>query len=76
MINLKIKSKEEFSCFEINDFLKQLTSKEMIIENYLSINEIIPANILQFNKKYYLQNIKARNYLQELKTENELNKLG
>ena len=42
----------------------------MIIENYLSINEIIPVNILQINKKYYLQNIKARNYLQELKTEN------
>ena len=41
----------------------------MILENYLSINEIIPANILKINKKYYLQNIKSRNYLQELKTE-------
>ena len=51
---LKIKNKEEFSCFEINDFLKQLTSKEMIIENYLSINEIVPVNILRINKKYHL----------------------
>jgi hypothetical protein len=53
-MNFKIKNKEEFSCFEINDFLKQLISKEMIIENYLSINEIIPTNILRINKKYYL----------------------
>jgi len=35
----------------------------MIIENHISINEIIPKNILYFNNKYYLQNIKAINYL-------------
>ena len=46
MINQKIKKKEEFSYFEINNFLKQLTNNKMIIEYYLSIDEIIPANIL------------------------------
>ena len=30
----------------------------MIIEDYKSINEIIPKNILYFNNKYYFQNIK------------------
>ena len=54
MINEKIKDKEQFSSFEINDFLKQISAKKMIIQNYISINEIIPANILYFNKKYYL----------------------
>ena len=38
----------------------------MIIENYLSINEIIPINILYFNKKYYLQNIKTRYYIEKI----------
>lgn len=33
----------------------------MIIENYISINEIIPINILYIIKKNYIQNIKARN---------------
>ena len=49
-----IKSKIEFSDFELNDFLKQLSNKKIIIEKYISINEIIPKNILYFNKKYYL----------------------
>ena len=44
-----VKTKEEFSSFEINDFLKQLINKEAIISNYISINEIIPKNILYFN---------------------------
>ena len=58
MINNKIenyvKTKEEFSSFEINDFLKQLVNKQAIINNYISINEIIPKNILYFNQKYYI----------------------
>ena len=49
-----IKTKIEFSDFELNDFLKQLLNKEMIIENYISFNELIPKTILQCNKKYYL----------------------
>ena len=44
----------EFSDFELNDFLKQLLNKKMIIENYISFNELIPKTILQCNKKYYL----------------------
>ena len=38
----------------MNYFLKQLSNKEIIIENHISINEIIPKYILYFNKKYYL----------------------
>ena len=34
-------------------FLKQLSDKQIFIENHISINEIIPQNILYFNKKYY-----------------------
>ena len=49
-----IKTKIEFSDFELNDFLKQLLNKEMIIEHYISFNELIPKTILQCNKKYYL----------------------
>ena len=49
-----IKSKIEFSDFELNDFLKQLVNKEMIIKNYISFNELIPKTIIYFNKKYYL----------------------
>ena len=49
-----IKTKIEFSDFELNDFLKQLSNKEMIIENYISFNELIPKNIQYFNNKYYL----------------------
>ena len=48
-----IKSKIEFSDFELNDFLKQLINKEMIIKNYISFNELIPKTIIHFNKKYY-----------------------
>ena len=40
--------------FEINDFLKQLFDKQIIIEKHISINELIPQNILYFNQKYYL----------------------
>ena len=53
-IEKNIKNKEIFSDFEINDFLKQLSNKKMFIEKYLSLNEIIPKNILYFNKKYYI----------------------
>ena len=49
-----IKSKIEFSDFELNDFLKQLCNKQMIIENHISFNELIPKTIIYFNKKYYL----------------------
>ena len=51
-IEKNIKNKEIFSDFEINDFLKQLSNKKMFIEKYLSLNEIIPKNILYFDKKY------------------------
>ena len=51
-IEKNIRNKEIFSDFEINDFLKQLSNKQMLIENYLSLNEIIPKNILYFDKKY------------------------
>ena len=49
-----VKTKEEFSSFETNDFLKQLVNKQAIVNNYISINEIIPKNILYFNQKYYI----------------------
>ena len=52
MINQKTKNEEQFSNFEMNDFLKQLSNKKVFIENYLSLNEIIPKNILYFDKKY------------------------
>ena len=36
-----------------------------LIENHRSINEIIPKNILYFNKKYYLKNIKNQKTLEK-----------
>ena len=58
IINKKIKewskTKIQYSDFELNDFLKQVCNKEMIIENYISFNELIPKSIIYFNKKYYL----------------------
>ena len=38
----------------MNDLLKQLLDKEMIIENHISLNELIPKNILYLNEIYYL----------------------
>ena len=38
-------------CF---DYSKQLIDKSNIINNYISLNEIIPINTLYLNQKYYL----------------------
>ena len=58
IINKKIeewsKTKIQYSDFELNDFLKQICNKEMIIGNYISFNELIPKSIIYFNNKYYL----------------------
>ena len=42
--------------FKIDTLNKEIIKldKEIIIENYISINELIPKNIVYFNKKYYL----------------------